>query len=146
MSAPMSRILNPGAMPHAVRPLLLSLLLLAPTALGAQRAPAVPIEGVVRTERTLNAGWRFTPGSVEFAEKPLVSDAGWERVTIPHSWNAHDPFDDVPSYDVFDSWGARVGTVKLPPNGRLVGFGRNSAYVVRTDEDDLQYLQRYRLF
>jgi hypothetical protein len=54
--------------------------------------------------------------------------------------------DDVPSYDVFDSYGARVGTVKLPPNARLVGFGRNSAYVVRTDEDDLQYLQRYRLF
>ena len=54
--------------------------------------------------------------------------------------------DDVPSYDVFDSYGARVGTVKLPPNGRLVGFGRTSAYVVRTDEDDLQYLQRYRLF
>jgi len=54
--------------------------------------------------------------------------------------------DDVPSYDVFDSYGARVGTVKLPPNGRLVGFGRNSAYVVRTDEDDLQYLQRYKLF
>ena len=54
--------------------------------------------------------------------------------------------DDVPSYDVFDSWGARVGSVKLPPNGRLVGFGSNSAYVVRTDEDDLQYLQKYRLF
>ena len=54
--------------------------------------------------------------------------------------------DDVPSYDVFDSYGARVGSVRLPPNGRLVGFGRNSAYVVRTDEDDLQYLQRYKLF
>lgn len=54
--------------------------------------------------------------------------------------------DDVPSYDVFDSYGARVGTVKLPPNGRLVGFGRTSAYVVRTDEDDLQYLQKYKLF
>ncbi|HEX6632216.1 MAG TPA: hypothetical protein VF048_14045 [Gemmatimonadaceae bacterium] len=54
--------------------------------------------------------------------------------------------DDVPAYDVFDSFGKLAGTVKLPPNTRLVGFGRNAAYVVRTDSDDLQYLARYRLF
>lgn len=54
--------------------------------------------------------------------------------------------DDVPTYDLFDSFGKPAGTVKLPPDTRLVGFGRNSAYVVRTDADDLQYLQRYRLF
>jgi hypothetical protein len=53
--------------------------------------------------------------------------------------------DEVPTYDVFDSFGKLAGTVKLPPNTRLVGFGRNSAYVVRTDEDDLQYLARYRV-
>jgi len=36
--------------------------------------------------------------------------------------------------------------VKRPAGTRLAGFGRNSAYVVRTDEDDLQYLQRFKLF
>jgi len=54
--------------------------------------------------------------------------------------------DQVPSYDVFDSYGKQVGTVKLPANTRLIGFGRNSAYVIRTDDDDLQYLQRFKLF
>jgi hypothetical protein len=54
--------------------------------------------------------------------------------------------DDVPTYDVFDAYGRLASVVTLPPDTRLVGFGRGSAYVVRTDEDDLQYLQRYRLF
>jgi hypothetical protein len=27
-----------------------------------------------------------------------VSDAGWRTVSIPHTWNAHDPFDDDASY------------------------------------------------
>ena len=54
--------------------------------------------------------------------------------------------DDVPSYDVFDAYGRLASVVKLPPRTRLIGFGRTSAYVVRTDDDDLQWLQRYRLF
>ncbi|MGQ0702942.1 MAG: hypothetical protein ACT4PM_07395 [Gemmatimonadales bacterium] len=52
--------------------------------------------------------------------------------------------DKVPSYDVFDRSGALVKKVTLPPNCRVVGFGKGTVYVVRTDEDDLQYLQRYR--
>ena len=54
--------------------------------------------------------------------------------------------DEVPSYDVFDSYGKLAGTVKLPAGTRLIGFGRSSAYLIRTDDDDLQYLQRYKLF
>jgi hypothetical protein len=51
--------------------------------------------------------------------------------------------DKTPSYDVFDRSGALVKKVSLNPNSRVVGFGKGTVYVVRTDEDDLQYLQRY---
>jgi hypothetical protein len=54
------------------------------------------------------------------------------------------PFNELSaSYDVFDATAKRVLTVKLPPRAKLVGFGRNSVYLVRTDDDDLQHLQRY---
>lgn len=49
-----------------------------------------------------------------------------------------------PTYDVFDRTGALVKKVVLEPNHRVVGFGKGTVYVARSDEDDLQYLQRYR--
>jgi len=51
--------------------------------------------------------------------------------------------DKTPTYDVFDRGGALVKKVSLNPSSRVVGFGKGTVYVVRTDEDDLQYLQRY---
>lgn len=52
--------------------------------------------------------------------------------------------DKTPTYDVFDRTGALVRKVTLNPQSRVVGFGKGTVYVARTDEDDLQYLQRYR--
>lgn len=49
-----------------------------------------------------------------------------------------------PTYDVFDRTGALAKKVVLEPNRRVVGFGKGTVYVARSDEDDLQYLQRYR--
>ena len=54
--------------------------------------------------------------------------------------------DDVPHYDVYDGYGRLTDRIALPAGTRLVGFGRTSAYLVRTDADELQYLARYRLF
>jgi hypothetical protein len=51
--------------------------------------------------------------------------------------------DKVPTYDVFDRSGKLVKKVSLNPNSRVVGFGKGVVYVARTDEDDLQYLQRF---
>lgn len=51
-----------------------------------------------RIRRSIDAGWKFHWGGLNFAWSPTVSDEGWSRVTIPHTWNAHDPFDDIPSY------------------------------------------------
>jgi len=48
-------------------------------------------------------------------------------------------------YDIFDVAGRLVGHVVLPPRTQLIGFGQGTVYLVRLDDDDLQYLQRYRL-
>jgi hypothetical protein len=50
----------------------------------------------------------------------------------------------VPSYDVFDGTGKLVRQVTLRPRSRVAGFGHGTVYLVRLDEDDLQYLERYR--
>jgi len=52
--------------------------------------------------------------------------------------------DKTPSYDIFDGTGKLVGTATLRPKSRVAGFGKGTVYVVRTDDDDLQYLERYR--
>ncbi|HEV8197941.1 MAG TPA: hypothetical protein VGP87_14945 [Gemmatimonadales bacterium] len=52
--------------------------------------------------------------------------------------------DKVPTYDVFDRTGALVKKVMLNPSSRVVGFGKGTVYVARIDDDDLQYLQRYK--
>lgn len=51
--------------------------------------------------------------------------------------------DTTPVYDVFDSAGRLVRKVSLPPDHAVTGFGTGSIYVIRTDEDGLQYLVRY---
>jgi len=48
------------------------------------------------------------------------------------------------TYDVFDHSGRRLEQVVLPKGRTLVGFGHGVAYLVRTDADDLQWLERYR--
>ena len=52
--------------------------------------------------------------------------------------------DRVPVYDVFDGAGRLSRQITLRPRSRVVGFGKGTVYVTRSDEDDLQYLERYR--
>ncbi|GBD32133.1 hypothetical protein HRbin33_01097 [bacterium HR33] len=47
-------------------------------------------------------------------------------------------------YDVFDGRGRLVRQVVFPEGRRLIGFGERSVYAVHVDEDDLQWLERYR--
>jgi len=60
----------------------------------------------------------------------------WLERTVP------DPGQQL-RYDVIDSTGVLVGRVLLAPETRLVGFGVDAVYVVRRDEMDLEYLERY---
>jgi hypothetical protein len=52
--------------------------------------------------------------------------------------------DSTPTYDVFDQRGAAIGRVLLQPSHRVVGMGKGVVYVARTDDDGLQWLERYR--
>jgi hypothetical protein len=56
----------------------------------------------------------------------------------------HMPFGVAPTYDVIDNAGKLVSRVVLPKRTRLLGFGNGAVYLARMDEDDLQYLQRYK--
>ncbi|HEU4830085.1 MAG TPA: hypothetical protein VFT04_12905 [Gemmatimonadales bacterium] len=73
-----------------------------------------------------------------FIGSALASPDG--RLWVPRAQPANAP----PVYDVFDARGRLVQQVKLAKGTRLVGFGATTLYTARTDEDDLQYLQRHR--
>jgi hypothetical protein len=47
--------------------------------------------------------------------------------------------------DVFDAAARRVRQIELSADRKVVGFGRSVVFVVRTDQDGLQWLERYRL-
>ena len=50
-----------------------------------------------------------------------------------------------PTFDLIDEGGHVERQVTLAQRAMLVGFGTGTVYVVRLDDNDLQYLQRYRL-
>lgn len=55
----------------------------------------------------------------------------------------HVPAGRPSTYDIFDRSGERIGTVLLESGKRVIGFGTDSVYVVRYDELDLNYLEKY---
>ena len=52
--------------------------------------------------------------------------------------------DAPPLYDVIDKTGRVSSRVTLAPRSRVVGFSRGWIYIVRRDQDDLEYLQRFQ--
>ncbi len=89
---------------------------------------------------------------------PRLSDADWPAVKPPFPPSAvsvtpdgeawvwrHVAAGGQPEYDVFDRTGRRLRTIVLSRNSAVVGFGAGVVYVARTDEYDLQWLEKYRL-
>lgn len=88
-----------------------------------------------------------------------IAQLEWPDVKPPFSFNAtvagsdgrvwvqrHVTASDTRThYDIIDRRGAVVARAVVPNEGRIVGFGARSIYVVRKDADDLQYLQRFPL-
>jgi hypothetical protein len=46
--------------------------------------------------------------------------------------------------DVFDASGSVVRRVSFPATHRVAGFGKGTVYLVRTDDDGLQWLGRFK--
>lgn len=96
-------------------------------------------------------------------EGPAVSDFEWAETFPPFQSDRARvsaagevwverwlPADMDPRMDVFDSQGVRVGYVDMPLSSQLLGFGstadgHEAAYIVRTDEVGLMWLERYRV-
>ena len=55
------------------------------------------------------------------------------------------PWSGAPNtdYDFVDRRGQLVATLNLPAREKIVGFGRNSVYIVATDDDDVQHLRKH---
>ncbi|MEO7309584.1 MAG: glycoside hydrolase family 2 TIM barrel-domain containing protein [Chitinophagaceae bacterium] len=62
------------------------------------------VNGQGRVQFSINDGWKFFPNGTAYAETVAASDAGWEPVSLPHTWNATDPFDDDKTYRRGISW------------------------------------------
>ncbi len=78
--------------------------------------------------------------------KPAFDPNGIVADSKGRVWVRREQRHDQPAvYDVFDGTGNRVGTVRFPAGRRLLSAGEGTLYVTRTDEDDLQYLERYAL-
>jgi hypothetical protein len=77
-------------------------------------------------------------------EGTLVSPAG-------EAWvSRFMPSERAPRIEIFDDAGNWMGYVELPPKSKLIGFGSSPggesvAYLVRTDEVGLIWLERYRI-
>jgi hypothetical protein len=123
--------------------------------------PAMRITPVRVTEKE-KAAWRAerrarattrTAGSIPVN----IQEPDWPSVLPPFVYFqtfAHAPgemwvlrshrAEDPPMYDVFAAPGALRMRITLPARTRLLGFGSGALYLVRTDEDDLQFIQKYR--
>ncbi len=105
---------------------------------GMSAAPAELLEE--KTIREVAARNTFASEMGPFTEAmPLVAPDG--TLWVERSGHAGAPS----AWDAFDAAGRNVRRVTLPPGRRLVALGRGSAYLVDTDDDGLEHLERYAL-
>ncbi|MBX3380985.1 MAG: beta galactosidase jelly roll domain-containing protein, partial [Phycisphaeraceae bacterium] len=57
---------------------------------GAVAAGDSPRQDGPRQDTLLDDGWRFVREDVPGAEAPQFDDSSWQKVTLPHTWNAQD--------------------------------------------------------
>lgn len=112
--------------------------------------------GALRLERT-SGGPPPSGARASAPPAPSVPEPEWPEVKPPFVsgtaiaspsglWvERSQPADAAPLYDVFDRQGTLVRQVRLAPRSRVVGVTRSWLYVARTGDDDLQYLERYRV-
>ncbi len=57
-----------------------------------------------RQRISFNESWKFTPENVRSSEITGFDDTKWANISLPHTWNAEDSFDDKPGYYRGTSW------------------------------------------
>ena len=95
----------------------------------------------------------FNPADLKFAEfpayKPPMAGNGNTVAMFDGNgnlWVARSTTrgDNVPHYDVIAEGKGLIGKVNLPEGTRLLGFGKNSVYLARSDEGS-DWLERYAM-
>lgn len=64
-----------------------------------------------RARFTINDNWRYAPGAIENAEAAQFDDSRWQRIDLPHTWNAADAFDKSAKYRRGIGWYRRSLTL-----------------------------------
>jgi beta-galactosidase len=100
-------------------------LALTVAAAGAQTVPIVPpaataasAPGESRIRVPLLTDWRFLKADAPGAQAPDFNDAAWERIAIPHTWNAQDGQDGGNDYYRGIGWYRRHVAVTDAMKGR----------------------------
>ncbi len=61
-------------------------------------------EGQSRTKISLNAGWKFLKADEAKAADSNFDDSKWQTVSVPHTYNVEDPWDDEPGHYRGPAW------------------------------------------
>ena len=111
-----------------------------PPSSGASTAPKAPQLSSAEIKSMMNPDMTWPAVKPPFlASAVQVDPTGRVWVLRTRAWT-----DSIPTFDVFDATGRVIERVALPKRTRLVGFGNGVAYLARTDDDDLIWLQRVR--
>ncbi|MDF1572040.1 MAG: glycoside hydrolase family 2 TIM barrel-domain containing protein [Bacteroidales bacterium] len=70
----------------------------------ASGTQVIPSSENARAVFNLNRSWLFHKGGFEFGYNDKFNDAAWEKIELPHTWNASDPFDDDDGYYRGTGW------------------------------------------
>jgi beta-galactosidase len=73
-----------------------------------------------RVRYTINDGWRYADGPIDGAARPGHEDTGWERVDLPHTWNADAAAAEDPDYRRGVGWYRRSLDLDPSLEGRRI--------------------------
>jgi beta-galactosidase len=80
---------------------------------------AIGVQAHARTKTTINDGWRFYPGDpANAATAPTGPE--WQRINVPHTWNAEDVLDDTPGYRRGIGWYRRDLSMPASLKGKRI--------------------------
>jgi beta-galactosidase len=85
--------------------------------------------GAAREVTNIDADWRFIRQDVAGAELSVFDDSGWDRISIPHTWNAKDGQDGGGNY--YRGVGWYRTTLKIP------AYGSGKRYFLRFEAASL---------
>lgn len=73
-----------------------------------------------RVVRTIDSNWRFIRQDVSNGRDPGLDDRTWQIVSLPHTWNKKDAFDDTRGYYRGPAWYRKKLTIGKELSGKQI--------------------------